>query len=153
MDAVEEGVVGIITNHRWLDNPTFKGMRKSLMNTFDQIYFLDLHGNARSRERSPEGGRDENVFDIEQGVAISLLIRRPNSDKGVWRGDLWGTRVQKYEFAAETKKASVDWVQLNRGVPDWLFKSQDTVLGNYYEQLWSIPNILFHQAVIRLRAW
>jgi N-6 DNA methylase len=153
MDAVEEGVVGIITNHRWLDNPTFKGMRKSLMNTFDQIYFLDLHGNARSRERSPEGGRDENVFDIEQGVAISLLIRRPNSDKGVWRGDLWGTRVQKYEFAAETKKASVDWVQLNPGVPDWLFKSQDTVLGNYYEQLWSIPNILFHQAVIRLRAW
>jgi predicted helicase len=47
MDAVEEGIVAVITNHRWLDNPTFKGMRKSLMETFDQIYVLDLHGNAR----------------------------------------------------------------------------------------------------------
>ena len=75
MDAVNEGIVGIITNHSWLDNPTFRGMRQSLMRSFDQIYVLDLHGNAKKKERSPDGSDDQNVFDIEQGVAISLLVK------------------------------------------------------------------------------
>ena len=75
MDQVQEGVVGIITNHSFLDNPTFRGMRQSLMATFDQIYVLDLHGNAKKKEKSPDGTKDENVFDIEQGVAISILIK------------------------------------------------------------------------------
>ena len=79
MDAVEEGIVGIITNHSWLDNPTFRGMRQSLMRSFEQIYVLDLHGNAKKKERAPDGSKDENVFDIEQGVAISLLIKRPGA--------------------------------------------------------------------------
>jgi N-6 DNA Methylase len=65
MEGVKQGVVGIITNHSWLDNPTFKGMRKSLMGTFDQIYVLDLHGNAKKKEHAPDGGEDQNVFDIE----------------------------------------------------------------------------------------
>ena len=69
MDAMEEGIVGIITNHSWLDNPTFRGMRQSLMRTFQQIYVLDLHGNTKKKERSSDGSKDENVFDIEQGVA------------------------------------------------------------------------------------
>jgi hypothetical protein len=87
MDKVDEGIVGIITNHSWLDNPTFRGMRQSLMRSFEQIYVLDLHGNAKKKERAPDGSKDENVFDIEQGVAISLreaagtrarrLARRP----------------------------------------------------------------------------
>src|SRR5581483_4890041 len=80
MDAVEEGVVGVITNHSWLDNPTFKGMRKSLMETFNQIFILDLHGNAKKKERAPDGGEDQNVFDIEQGVAITLFVKSPSLD-------------------------------------------------------------------------
>src|SRR5271166_556499 len=75
MDAVEEGVVGVITNHSWLDNPTFRGMRQSLTRSFEQIYVLDLHGNAKKNEHAPDGSKDENVFDIEQGVAISLLVK------------------------------------------------------------------------------
>ena len=67
MEQVEEGVVGIITNHSFLDNPTFRGMRQSLMQTFNQMYLLDLHGNTKKKERTPGGGTDENVFDIEQG--------------------------------------------------------------------------------------
>ena len=89
MDAVAEGVVGIITNHSWLDNPTFRGMRQSLMRSFQQIYVLDLHGNAKKKESAPDGSKDENVFDIEQGVAISLFVKRPGLERGVWRGDLW----------------------------------------------------------------
>jgi SAM-dependent methyltransferase len=96
MDEVDEGVVGIITNHSWLDNPTFRGMRQSLMRTFNQIYVLDLHGNYKKKERAPDGSEDENVFDIEQGVSISLLVKRPGEPAGVFRGDLWGKQLQKY---------------------------------------------------------
>ncbi len=95
MDAVEEGVVGIITNHSWLDNPTFRGMRQSLMRSFERIYVLDLHGNAKKKERAPDGSKDENVFDIEQGVAISLFVKRPGLERGVRRGDFWGKQLHK----------------------------------------------------------
>ncbi|MCG2716931.1 MAG: hypothetical protein L6422_11810, partial [Candidatus Marinimicrobia bacterium] len=69
------GIVGMITNHSYLDNPTFRGMRQSLMKTFDEIYILDLHGNSLKKETTPEGNKDENVFDIRQGVAIVLFIK------------------------------------------------------------------------------
>src|SRR2546423_13241458 len=84
---------GVITNHSWLDNPTFKGMRKSLMGSFDQIYGLDLHGNTKKKERAPDGGDDQNVFDIEQGVAISLFVKGQGLGRGVWHSDLWGQRL------------------------------------------------------------
>ena len=72
------GVLGFITNHGYLDNPTFRGMRQSLMQTFDDIYILDLHGNTKKKEVSPVGGADKNVFDIQQGVAIGLFVKRKN---------------------------------------------------------------------------
>ena len=90
--GVEQGVVGVITNHSWLDNPTFRGMRQSLMRSFEQIYVLDLHGNAKKKERAPDKSDDQNVFDIEQGVAISLFVKKPGLERGVWRGDLWGKK-------------------------------------------------------------
>jgi len=72
-----QGIVGMITNHSYLDNPTFRGMRQSLMRTFDEIYVLDLHGNSLKREVCPDGSKDENVFDIRQGVAICLMLKLP----------------------------------------------------------------------------
>jgi predicted helicase len=99
--GVERGIVGVITNHSWLDNPTFRGMRQSLMRSFEQIYVLDLHGNAKKKERSPDGSNDQNVFDIEQGVAVSLFVKSPGLERGVWRGDLWGKRLTKYARLAE----------------------------------------------------
>ena len=70
------GIVGMITNHSYLDNPTFRGMRQSLMHTFNEIYILDLHGNSLKKETTPEGGKDENVFDIRQGVAIAVFVKQ-----------------------------------------------------------------------------
>ena len=70
------GIVAFITNHGWLDNPTFRGMRASLLRDFDEIYVLDLHGNSKKKEHAPDGGEDKNVFDIQQGVAILFLVRR-----------------------------------------------------------------------------
>ncbi|HEX9917449.1 MAG TPA: N-6 DNA methylase [candidate division Zixibacteria bacterium] len=76
IDQAGEGVLGFITNHSYLDNPTFRGMRQSMMNSFNEIYILDLHGNSLKKEKCPDGSKDENVFDIQQGVAIVFLIKR-----------------------------------------------------------------------------
>ena len=141
MDAVEEGVVGIITNHSWLDNPTFRGMRQSLMRSFDQIYVLDLHGNAKKQETAPDGSKDENVFDIEQGVAISLFVKRPGLEKGVWRGDLWGKRLAKYLAAADSSMATVDFQRIYPVKGTYLFTVQDPVARSRYEEGWSLTDI------------
>lgn len=51
-------------------------MRQSLMNTFNEIYLLDLHGNALKKEKCPDGSKDENVFDIRQGVVIAIFVKQ-----------------------------------------------------------------------------
>jgi len=75
IEQAGRGIVGMITNHSYLDNPTFRGMRQSLMRTFDKIYLLDLHGNSLKRETCPDGSKDENVFDIRQGVAVCFMVK------------------------------------------------------------------------------
>jgi len=93
------GIVGMITNHSYLDNPTFRGMRQSLMKTFDEIYILDLHGNSLKRETTPEGGKDENVFDIRQGVAIVLFVKNKEKKESlIYHADLYGLRQEKYDW-------------------------------------------------------
>ena len=77
IERTGQGILGFITNHAYLDNPTFRGMRQSLMNTFDEIYILNLHGNVKKKEVAPDGGKDENVFDIQQGVAICIMVKLP----------------------------------------------------------------------------
>jgi predicted helicase len=91
------GVLGLITNHAFYDNPSFNGMRWNLLKSFDHLRLLDLHGNTMKREKNPEGGEDKNVFDIQQGVAISLFSKLPDqAERVVTHGDLWGTREHKY---------------------------------------------------------
>ena len=91
------GILAFITNHGYLDNPTFRGMRQQLMKTFTDIYVLDLHGNTRKREQAPDGGPDENVFDIEQGVAIGLFVKEPGRDgpARVHHAEQWAEREGK----------------------------------------------------------
>jgi hypothetical protein len=141
LQGVDQGIVGVITNHSYLDNPTFKGMRKSLMETFDQIYVLDLHGNSKKKEHAPDGGEDQNVFDIEQGVAIGLFVKGAGLKGGVWHGDLWGKQLEKYQAAVTSNRSSIPWTQLGPAAPDWLFKPQDVQLGKLYREFWSIPAI------------
>lgn len=93
-----EGVVGFITNHGYLSNPTFRGMRRHLLDTFDKIWVLDLHGNANKGERTPDGFADQNVFDIRQGVAIIIAVKRRGKktrECELVRSDLWGDRSSK----------------------------------------------------------
>ena len=98
------GVLGFITNHGYLDNPTFRGMRWKLLDDFDRIYVLDLHGNVKKKEVTPEGKLDKNVFDIQQGVAIIAAVKKMSFGSALAefrKGDLWGERLEKYEALKE----------------------------------------------------
>ncbi len=141
MEMVEEGIVGIITNHRFLTNPTFRGMRQSLMKTFDQMYFIDLHGSNKPKEYSPDGSNDANVFDIEQGVAISLFIKKKGLIKKVYHTDFWGSRVNKYKRTLEDKIGNIEWTDVKATAPFYLFTPQNEVLKLQYESGISISEI------------
>lgn len=146
MEQVEEGVVGIITNHSFLNNPTFRGMRQSLMQTFNRIYLLDLHGNSERKEETPEGGKDENVFDIKQGVAVSLLVKKKGLEQKVFRADFWGKRREKYAAVLESEIAHVPWQELQPDSPFYLFAPQNKELREQYNKGWKISDIFRIQA-------
>lgn len=94
-----QGIVGMITDNSYLDSPTFRGMRQSLIKTFDEIYLIDLHGNSNKKETAPYGGKDENVFDIRQGVAIALFVKNLHPKiPQVFHIDLYGVRDEKYRW-------------------------------------------------------
>ena len=141
MDQMERGIVAIITNHAFLDSPTFRGMRQSLMKTFNRLYFLDLHGNSKRKEKAPDGGKDENVFDIQQGVAISLLVKNPAVKNGVFHYDLYGKRKDKYEFCAAENIESVPWAPIKPKSPWYLFVPYDYKAAKKYEQYPSLKDI------------
>lgn len=141
MDAVEEGIVGIITNHSWLDNPTFRGMRQSLMRSFNQIYVLDLHGNAKKKEVAPDGSKDENIFDIEQGVAISVFVKKTGLKRGVWRGDWWGKRLDKYRAGAEQSFRSAIAERIEPEARDHYFIRREKGLEKSYRGGWALAEI------------
>ena len=139
------GVLAFVTNHGYLDNPTFRGMRQSLMQSFDDIYLLDLHGNSKKRETALDGGKDENVFDIQQGVAIGLFVKRSKTqDKPVqvYHADLYGTRESKYAGLAENDVSTIRWQMLKPQAPFYLFVPQDTALLPEYEQGWKITDVM-----------
>jgi hypothetical protein len=141
--GVDNGIVGVITNHSWLDNPTFRGMRQSLMRSFERIYVLDLHGSTTKKEKTPGGAKDENVFDIEQGVAISLFVKRSELDRGVWRGDLWGTRLDKYKVTASANLQTIAFTRIEPASPHYLFVKQDVAARAIYDRGTSIKDIFF----------
>lgn len=142
MDAVNEGVVGIITNHSYLDNPTFRGMRKSLAQTFNQIYLLDLHGSTKPKELTPPGTDNENVFDIQKGVAIAIFVKRPDAPRGIWYSELWGTRLAKYQATAAFKLGGIDWKAVQFFAPYYMFEPLSWIGWENYGQWWQVANSL-----------
>jgi len=143
IDQIGEGVLGFITNHSYLDNPTFRGMRQSLMNSFDEIYLLDLHGNSLKKEKAPDGSKDENVFDIQQGVAIALFVKKKQStpSKILMHSEIWGARGQKYEWLTSHDLKKTDWRELKPASPFYLFVPRDERLNKQFQSYLSIPEI------------
>ena len=138
------GILAFITNHAYLNNPTFRGMRQQLLDTFTDIYLLDLHGNSRTRERATDGGVDENVFDIQQGVTIALFAKeagKPGPAK-VRHSDLWGTRDAKYAILSTSDLLTTDWQTVEPESPDYRFKPWDKELEGEYRQWPTITEII-----------
>ena len=132
-----EGILGFITNHGYLDNPTFRGMRWHLLNSFDRIWVLDLHGSISKEEVNPNGESDKNIIDIRQGVAIIIAVKKKNSDKGlaeVWHGDLWGSRDDKYKALSTSKMGELIAERINYTPPQYAFVPRNNELAEIYAQ-------------------
>ncbi|MCK9355774.1 MAG: N-6 DNA methylase [Dehalococcoidia bacterium] len=139
IEQVGEGVLGFVTNHGFLDNPTFRGMRKALLDSFDQLYVLDLHGYYK--EKPPAGLKDDNVFDILRGVSISLFIKKPGLQRGSWHSELWGDRPSKLEWLSQHSLSTTQWQQMEPRAPLYLLKPLDADLESRYMSFPSLPDI------------
>ncbi|MFA5803905.1 MAG: type ISP restriction/modification enzyme [Melioribacteraceae bacterium] len=142
IDQAGEGVLGFITNHSYLDNPTFRGMRQSLMNSFDEIYILDLHGNSLRKEKAPDGSKDENVFDIQQGVAIAFFVKyKTGKKKQVNHQEIFGLRETKYDWLIKHNIKNVKWKKIAPHPEFYLFIPTDDKLANHYYSFYKITEI------------
>lgn len=144
IERTGQGILSLITNHAYLDNPTLRGMRQSLINSFTDIYIVDLHGNAKRKETTPSGGKDENVFDIQQGVAIAIFVKELGSTAParVHHADLWGLRDDKYHAISEMDVRTTTWTKLQPHSPSYLFVPREESLAQEYEQGWAVPSFI-----------
>ncbi len=143
IDKNGEGVIGYIVNNNFLDAPTARGMRQNLLGSFNAIYVLNLHGSNRRTEAVPTGQKDENVFDIIQGVCILLCVKQRDNPTPamVYYADMWGSREERYNTLSETDVQSTEWTELQPTSPYYLFVLQETDYSVEYESGWKIPDI------------
>jgi len=136
-----QGIVGMITNHSYLRNPTFRGMRQSLMKTYDEISALDLHGDLQEKKIKEEYS-DENIFkQITKGVAVSFFIKNGDNKNKVLKSDLYGTRKNKYKWLDDHHKKVTDWTEINPQSEFYLFTEQDYNLKKKYLNLIPLNNL------------
>ena len=140
-----EGVIGFINPHGYLDNPTFRGMRWNLLKTFDKIYTIDLHGNSKKKETCPDGSKDENVFDIMQGVSINLFVKTGKKAKDVlgkvFHKDLYGLRQQKYDFLDGATLGNVGYEEMKPKAPMYFFVPKNFDLQEEYDKGFKVDEL------------
>lgn len=149
IDSQESGIFAFISNNSFLDNPTFRGMRYSLMQSFDKIYILNLHGDTRKKEKAPDGSKDDNVFDIMQGVSINIFIKQNSKAKNtkIYYHDLYGKRKDKYEFLYENDLNSIKWTLVKNNEPFYLFLPQNNDLLEEYNKGISVKDMFMLSGV------
>ena len=144
IDKNKEGVLAFINNHAYLDNPTFRGMRYSLLKSFDKIYIIDLHGNAKRKETAKDGSKDENVFDIQQGVSINIFVKtgmkQPNELAKVYHAELLGLREHKFEYLNNHEINNIEFTELQPVEPYYFFIPKDFNEKADYDKGFSIKN-------------
>lgn len=142
IDKAAYGILGLITNHAFLDNPTLRGMRDSLLRSFPQLYCANLHGNSTKKEKSPDGSPDVNVFDIQQGVAIFHGLNAPAGSAEIRAcADLWGARENKYAVLGGLRFTSLGYRNFTPTLPLLLFRLQDANFAVEYERGWMMGNM------------
>ncbi|EAH6134328.1 TPA: type ISP restriction/modification enzyme [Campylobacter jejuni] len=149
IDSQESGIFAFISNNSFLDNPTFRGMRYSLMQSFDKIYILNLHGDVNKKEKAPDGSKDDNVFDIKQGVSINIFIKQNSKAKNtnIYYHDLYGKRKDKYEFLYENDLNSIKWTLIKNNEPFYLFLPQNNDLLEEYNKGVSVKDMFILSSV------
>ncbi|GAA8839590.1 DNA methyltransferase [Helicobacter pylori] len=142
IESLGHGLFGFISNNAFLDNPTFRGLRRSLLECYDELYILNLHGNARKKEETPQGAKDENVFNIMQGVSINLFVKKAQTTKQkIFYYDVYGQRAEKYAFLAQNDLNSIEWLELAPREPFYLLLPLKTHLLDEYEQGFSVQKM------------
>ncbi|STR28417.1 DNA methyltransferase [Helicobacter pylori] len=142
IESLGHGLFGFISNNAFLDNPTFRGLRRSLLECYDELYILNLHGNARKKEETPQGAKDENVFNIMQGVSINLFVKKAQTTKQkIHYYDVYGQRAEKYAFLAQNDLNSIEWLELAPREPFYLLLPQETPLLEEYERGFSVQEM------------
>lgn len=148
IDTQESGLIALITNNSFLDGATMNGMRWNLLNAFDKIYLLNLHGDSNKQEQSPDGSKDENIFDIKQGVSVSIFVKTKakkslsNTPKcKVFYYDLYGSRKHKNEFLYQQSLDSITWQSLKPQFPHYEFFIQTDKMRSMWNSFLSLKDI------------
>ena len=156
-NAQNAGIIGFITNHSYLNGLIHRGMREELLKYFDRLYIMDLHGNSLLKETTPEGNVDQNVFDIQQGVAILIAVRekdKPDYGSTAYKSrdgvkemakvlyyDLWGRREDKYKFLESASLDNVNWIEVKPTEPNYFFAPKDFDYEDEYKKEWLLKDI------------
>ncbi|MDD2764274.1 MAG: hypothetical protein PHE83_09910 [Opitutaceae bacterium] len=144
------GIVAYITNNVYLDGLTHRRMREALLQAFDEIHIVNLHGSLKKQETAPDGSKDENVFDITVGVALALFVKLPADPKkprqsgalaALYHHDLWGRRKDKYAWLDGHDLANTKWKRLRPRAPNFWFVPKDGAHEEEYKACWSLADI------------
>lgn len=148
IERTGHGILAFIVSNTFIDGITHRRMRQSLMASFSDIYILNLHGSARKREKSPDGSKDENVFDIAQGVAICLFVKKPgvHTEAHMHYADLWGLRESKYKRLAETDIGSTPWIRLDPQAEHFFFTPKDFSTSGEYKNFIGIHELFLQSS-------
>ena len=136
IENTSNGILAYICPHGFLNNPTFRAMRYNLLQTFEKIYIINLHGNINRGEKCPDGSKDENVFDIEQGVSINIFFKKTtwNVCPTIYYSDLYGLRNTKYTCLQTSNINNIVWEKIEINSPYYLFiPNKMSESNNYWE--------------------
>ncbi len=137
-----EGIIGIISNNGYLDGMIHRKMREEILRAFNRIYVLNLHGDSRKKETTPDGAKDKNVFDIQQGVSISIFIKNDKyKDKRIFYADLFGRRESKYDYLYKHNSKNVKWEEVKIIAPEYFFAKKDLSKRNEFNSFKAITEI------------
>jgi predicted helicase len=144
IERTGQGIIGFITNHKYLHGLIHRGVREELLKTFDEIYILNLHGNTNIGEISPDGTNDKNVFDIKQGVAISLFTKTNNKLDHEFKinySEMWGSQGDKYQRLMNCDLNNIDWEVIKPKAPNYFFIPKDFSWFEEYHKLIVVSQI------------
>jgi predicted helicase len=142
IERAGDGVIGLVTNHSYVSGLVHRGVRRQLIHSFPDIRVLELHGDSNRGDVCPDGSKDENVFDIQQGVAIILAARPPLKESpAVYHYDTWGLQPTKYAWLTSHDTASTPWSLLSPTPPHYAFQPRAGGLSQEYHTLRSVVDI------------